>query len=286
MNEPSASPRPGDQLAGRVALIVGGGTTGDYPGTGSATARLFAAQGARVVVMGRTTESTSRTVDDITNEGGTAIAVVGDITSGDDCERAAQAATSSYGRLDIVVNNVAVHKHVSLDAFDESMWDDIYDGNLKAVARMTAHALPHLRAERPGNQRGGSIINIGSVAGVQATGALGYGTAKAAVEPLTRDMAAVLGKDHIRVNCIIPGHLRTPHVERVGGGSDDAARALRNGLNVLGTEGNGWDVAEAALFFASDVSRFITGQSLIIDGGVTSVLAVSQVMRTRAAGLA
>jgi NAD(P)-dependent dehydrogenase (short-subunit alcohol dehydrogenase family) len=269
----------GNRLDGRVALVVGGGTTGDYPGTGSATARMFAGHGARVVVMGRTEERTRRTVDDIEREGGTAIAVVGDTTSGDDCARAAAAAVSEFGRLDIVVNNVAVHQHVSLESFDEATWDAIYDGNLKAVARMTSHALPHLRASG-----GGSVINIGSVAGVQATGVVGYGTAKAAVEPLTRDMAAVLGKDGIRVNCIIPGHLHTPHVERVGGGGD-SARALRNGLNVLGIEGDGWDVAAAALFFASDDSTFVTGQSLIVDGGVTSVLAVSQVMRVRGAGL-
>ena len=277
MSADSVPHHPEGRLAGRVALIVGGGTTGDYPGTGSAIARLFAAHGAGIVVMGRTAERTDTTVADIIREGGRAIGVVGDTTSGDDCARVVQAAIEHFGRLDIVVNNVAVHQHVSLDQFDEDVWDQIYDGNLKVIVRMASHALPHLRASGHG-----SIINIGSVAGVQATGVVGYGTAKAAVGPLTRDMAVNLGKDGIRVNCVVPGHLHTPHVERLGGGGA-LARDLRNDLNVLGIEGDGWDAAWAALFLAGDESRFITGQSLIVDGGVTSVLAVTQVMRTRAA---
>ena len=206
------SPLAGDRLAGRVALIVGGGTTGDYPGTGSATAQLFAAQGAKLVVMGRTPEHTERTVADIEAAGGSAVAVLGDIGRGDDCSAAVDAAVHQFGGVDILVNNVAVHKHVSLEQFDEETWHDIIDGNVTAIARMTSFALPHLR--RTGH---GSIINIGSVAGVQATGVVGYGTAKAAVEPLTRDLAVALGKDGIRVNCVIPGHLHTPHVERVRG---------------------------------------------------------------------
>ena len=271
----AAHRRRGDRLDGRVALVVGGGTTGEYPGTGSAMACLFAAQGAGVAVMGRTAQRTAKTVDAITGDGGAAIAVVGDTTVEDDCRRAVETTIERFGRLDVLVNNVAVHKHVSFDEFSESTWDEIFDGNVKAIARMTSHALPHLRASGRG-----SIINIGSVAGVQAAGVVGYGTAKAAVEPLTRDMAVALGKDGIRVNCIIPGHLHTPHVERVGGGGE-AARQLRNDLNVLGVEGDGWDVAWTALFFAGDESRFITGQSLIVDGGVTSVLAVTQVLRTQ-----
>ena len=263
----------GERLAGRVALVVGGGSTGEYPGTGSATARLFAAQGAAVAVVGRTAEHTQRTVDDITAERGRAIALLGDTTSSADCARVVDEAVASFGGLDIVVNNVAVHSGVSIEGFDEAEWDRIFDGNLKALMIMASAAVPHLKA------RGGSIVNIGSVAGSQATGQVGYGTAKAAVPPLTRDMAAALGSSGIRVNCVIPGHLHTPHVDRLG--SNEEMRELRNRLNVLGTEGDGWDAAWAALFFASDESRFITGQSLVVDGGVTSMLALVQVMRTR-----
>jgi NAD(P)-dependent dehydrogenase (short-subunit alcohol dehydrogenase family) len=263
----------GTRLGGRVAVVVGGGSTGDYPGTGSAIARLFAAQGAKVVVMGRTPERTARTVTQVTDAGDEAVAVVGDTTRADDCQHAAETAVARFGRLDIVVNNVAVHKAVSVDDFDDGVWNEIFDGNLKAPMLMARFAVPHMRAGG-----GGSIVNIGSVAGIQTSGSIGYGTAKGAVIPLTRDMAMALGKDRIRVNCVIPGHLHTPHVARTSGGNEH--RELRNDLNVLGIEGTGWDAAWAALFFASHESRFITGQSLIVDGGVTSVLGLSQVLRT------
>ena len=266
--------RSGERLAGKVALIVGGGSTGEYPGTGSAMARLFAAQGAAVSIMGRTADHTQRTVDSVTAEGGRAISVIGDTTVKDDCAAAVDATVKAFGGLDIVVNNVAVHKGVSIDAFDESTWNEIFDGNLKALMMMASQATPHLR-----NAGSGSIINIGSVAGVQSSGQIGYGTAKAAVIPLTRDMAVALGNDGIRVNCVVPGHLHTPHVDRLG--SNEEMRQLRNKLNVLGIEGDGWDAAWAALYFASDESRFVTGQSLVVDGGVTSLLAMAQVMRTR-----
>lgn len=274
MADPTAR---GTRVQGMVALVVGGGSTGDYPGTGSATAMLLAAQGARVAVMGRSAERTQRTVDAIAEAGGTAIAVTADVTTSDGCAGAVHAAVGAFGQLDILVNNVAVHDHVSLDDFDEARWDAIFDGNVKAIARMTAHALPFLRASDSG-----SIVNIGSVAGVQSTGAVGYGTAKGAVEPLTRDLAANLGGDGIRVNCVIPGHLHTPHVDRLGAGGEPM-RLLRNQLNVLGTEGDGWDAAWAVVYLASPEARFITGQSLQVDGGLTTVLALVQVMRTRAA---
>src|SRR5689334_8690973 len=114
----------GDRLAGKVALIVGAGSTGDYPGTGSAMACLFAAQGARVVVMGRTEEHTARTVGAVLAIGGEAVASLGDTTVAADCAAAVQAALDAYGRLDVVVNNVAVHKHVTVDGFDEDVWDE------------------------------------------------------------------------------------------------------------------------------------------------------------------
>jgi NAD(P)-dependent dehydrogenase (short-subunit alcohol dehydrogenase family) len=272
MSDESTRSISGTRLADKVALVVGGGSTGDYPGTGSAIARLFAAQGAKVVVMGRTEAHTEKTVAKIEATGGTAVAVLGDTTVTADCEAAVGAARENFGRLDVVVNNVAVHKSVQLDSFDEAIWDEIYDGNVKAAARMTSKALPLLRESDEA-----SVVNIGSVAGLQASGAVGYGTAKGAVPALTRDLAMALGKDGIRVNCVIPGHLHTPHVENVG---PPNAREIRNRLNMLGIEGDGWDAAFAALFFASDESRFITGQCLCVDGGVTNILAFTQVTRT------
>jgi NAD(P)-dependent dehydrogenase (short-subunit alcohol dehydrogenase family) len=265
--------RGGDRLAGKVALVVGGGSTGDYPGTGSAMARLFAAQGCRVGVVGRSEEHTRKTVDEITAAGHEAIAVLGDTTARDECERTVATVVEHFGPIDVLVNNVAVHKFVTVDDFDDEVWTEILDGNFKAPLLMTHFVAPHMRG------RGGSIINIGSVAGLQASGSIGYGTAKGALHTLTRDMAMALGPDGIRVNCVIPGHLHTPHVPRTGAGEE--FRQLRVDLNMLGIEGNGWDAAWAALFFATDESRFVTAQSLVVDAGVTSVLGFVQAMRTR-----
>jgi NAD(P)-dependent dehydrogenase (short-subunit alcohol dehydrogenase family) len=225
--------------------------------------------------MGRTQEHTASTVDQIRAAGGEAMAVLGDTTLAEDCRRALTTATGQYGRLDVLVNNVAVHKSVPADDFDDAVWNEVFDGNLKAPMLMSSLAVPHFRAAG-----GGSIVNIGSVAGLQTSGTVGYGTAKGAVIPLTRDMAMALGKDGIRVNCVVPGHLHTPHVGRVSGGGDEH-RQLRNQLNMLGREGTGWDAAWAALFFACEESGFITGQSLLVDGGLTSILGLSQVLRTR-----
>ncbi|MGE0385195.1 MAG: SDR family NAD(P)-dependent oxidoreductase [Gammaproteobacteria bacterium] len=261
----------GTRLAGKVAIVVGGGSTGDYPGTGSAMARLFAAQGARVAVVGRSTGHTARTVDAIVADGGMAHLLLGDALQRADCERFAGETVERYGRIDVVVNNLAVHRHVDVEALDESAWEHIWAGNLKAPMLMTQFVIPHMRAAG-----GGSIINIGSIAGTLASGAIGYGTAKGGLTALTRDMAMVLGRDGIRVNCVIPGHLHTPHVGRV---SDGEARRLRADLNMLGIEGDGWDAAFAALYFACDESRFVTGQCLTVDAGVTGILGMTQVVR-------
>ncbi len=262
----------GERLTGKVAMVVGGGSTGDYPGTGSAMATLFAAQGAKVGVVGRTDEHTNKTVDIIVNQGAEAFAVKGDTTQQEDCARVVDAVVERYGRLDILVNNVAVHEFVSIEGFDEPTWNRIVTGNVTAPLLMSKFAVPHMRAAG-----GGSIINIGSIAGVQASGVLGYGTAKGALSPVTRDMAMELGQHGIRVNCVVPGHLHTPHVPRTTGG--DEHRQLRTDLNMLGIEGDGWDAAWAALFFASDESRFITGQVLTVDAGVSGILGFTQAMR-------
>src|SRR5215208_3112832 len=127
----------GQRLTGKVALVVGGGSTGDYPGTGSAMARLFAAQGCRVGVVGRSTEHTQKTVDEIEAAGGDAIAVQGDTTVRADCHRIVETVVDHFGPIDVLVNNVAVHKFVTVDDIDDDVWNEIFDGNLKAPLLMS-----------------------------------------------------------------------------------------------------------------------------------------------------
>ena len=260
------------RLAGKVAIVVGGGSTGETAGTGSAIAVLFAAQGAKVVVVGRSESNTSKTVAQIEAAGDEAVGVLGDATVDADCRRFAQSAVERFGHLDIVVNNLGTGAGPTVAAFDELAWDESMAVNLKSVLLMTKHALPHLVARETA-----SIVNVGSVAGLQASGSIAYGTAKGGLIALTREMAGQLGPDGIRVNCVIPGHLATPMGARGGPGLGE----LRRKLSMVGIEGTGWDAAWAALFFASDESQYVTAAALPVDGGVTAQLTFSTYLRVR-----
>jgi NAD(P)-dependent dehydrogenase (short-subunit alcohol dehydrogenase family) len=163
----------GQRLAGKVAIVVGGGSTGDVPGTGSATALLFAAQRAKVAVVGRTEANTNKTVDAIRADGGEAIAVLGDTTSEADCARIVETTVAEWGQLDVLVNNVGTTSSSTIEEFDPAVWDQTFDTNLKAPILMTKQALPHLRARDTA-----SVVNVGSVAGMQASGG-GPGSATA-----------------------------------------------------------------------------------------------------------
>jgi NAD(P)-dependent dehydrogenase (short-subunit alcohol dehydrogenase family) len=263
-----------DRLAGRVAIVVAGGARGDdpsMPGTGEAIARCMAASGASVAVVGRTRERTERTVERI-GDTGTAIAVLGDTTDRAQCDAAVAETVRRFGRVDIVVNNLGVDSRGSISDPDDERWDAAFRGNVMAPLHMTDAALPHLR--EAGN---GCVLNISSVAGLLGSGVGAYGTTKAAMIALTHDMAIALGRDGIRVNCIVPGHLQTPMGDP-GAGRDDA-RELRRKLSLIGIEGTGWDVGWAAVYLASDEARYITSVVLPVDGGVTQQLAIGAVMR-------
>jgi len=259
------------RLADKVTLVVGGGSTGDEPGTGSATARLFARQGARVAVMGRTSEHTNKTVGSVADDGGAAIAVLGDATLPADCARAVDAVIDTFGQLDVVVNNLGYAPRVPLMELEDDEWNRTFDVNLKAVVLMTRAALPHLR-----KSSGPSVINIGSIGGVRGGGAGAYGVSKGGLVALTRALASELGPDGIRVNCIVPGHLHTPMASNAMG---ERLRDARRQVSLLGVEGTGWDVGWTAVFLASDESRYITAASVPVDGGASEELPLSAILR-------
>jgi NAD(P)-dependent dehydrogenase (short-subunit alcohol dehydrogenase family) len=261
------------RLAGKVAIVVGGGTTGDdpqLPGTGAASALLLASSGASVAVVGRSAVHTEGTTERIRTSGGAAAACLGDATDSDDCDRIVAAVAERFGRVDVLVNNLGMATGGSVADVDDATWDQAITVNLRAPIAMSRAVVPQMRAAG-----GGSIINVGSVAGRQASGSAPYGTTKAALIGLTREMAMSLGPDGIRVNCVLPGHLQTPMGDRGGG----AFRDLRRRLSLLGTEGTGWDVGWTVVFLASDEARFITAATLPVDGGVTEQLALSAIMR-------
>ena len=257
------------RLAGKVALVVGGGQTpGETTGNGRAISCRFAEEGASVVVVDRILERAEETVARIADQGGAAVAVAGDITVSDDCAAMVAAAVATFGRIDVVVDNVGIGGNdggpVSLD---EAVWDRIQAVNLKGAYLLCKHALPVLR-----EQRSGSIVLVSSVAAVCSTGMLAYTTSKAALNALCHEVAMGNAKRGIRCNAVMPGLMDTPMaVDALAGalGVDRAEVSTRRDAMVpLGAkQGTADDVANAVLFLASDEARFITAAVLPVDGG-------------------
>jgi NAD(P)-dependent dehydrogenase (short-subunit alcohol dehydrogenase family) len=250
-------------------VVVGGGQTpGETLGNGRATAILLAREGARVVVVDRNLASAEETAGMIAAEGGTAGAFQADVTDEEAIRRLIAAVEERHGRLDILHNNVgasitlgdAVAAEMTEEAFDRS-----FAVNLKSAWLACKHALPLLRV------RGGSIVNISSMAAWEAYPLIGYKTMKAAVIALTENLAAAHADAGVRVNTILPGLINTPMAieARVAQGTPRAeVIASRDRRIPLGRKmGTAWDVAYAALFLHSDEARFITGVALPVDGG-------------------
>jgi NAD(P)-dependent dehydrogenase (short-subunit alcohol dehydrogenase family) len=168
------------------------------------------------------------------------------------------------------VNNLGFTPRDLLMDISDEVWDQTLAVNLKAVVVMTRCALPSLTAAA-----GASVINVGSIAGLRGGGMGAYGTTKGGLVALTRALAAELGTRGIRVNCIVPGHLYTPMGATLG----DEYRELRKQITFLGTEGTGWDLAWAAVFLASDESRYITSVTLPVDGGASEDLPLTAMLR-------
>ncbi len=246
-------------LAGAVAIVTGAGSRDRGIGNGRATALLLAAEGARVLCVDRDPELVTPTIELIEADGGTARAAEADVTDPDDCA-AVVAAALEWGPPQVLVNNVGVGSRGSV--IDESVdsWDRVMRINVTSMVTMSGAAIPAM-------SEGGSIINISSISALRPRGLTAYSTSKGAVIALTQAMAVDHGADGIRVNCVAPGPVYTPMVS-VGGMSADA-REQRVRATVLGTEGTGWDVGNAVTFLASDRARWITGQTLVVDGGVT-----------------
>lgn len=244
-------------LAGRTALVTGGGLGGPDGSVGWAVSLLFARHGARVAVLDRDEAAAKTTVDAIQAAGGEAVAVTADVTVDADCAHAVAAVLDHFGSLDTLVNNVAAGDRVLLFDLDPARWDELLRVNLTSAWLMTRHAAPALR------HRGGAVVNVSSVA--TTLGApMPYSVAKAGVENLTTGAAKLLGPDGIRVNCVQIGAIWSAMAARSLTAEQREAR--RRGV-ALQTEGTVWDPAHAALFLASDRARWISGHVLTVDGG-------------------
>jgi NAD(P)-dependent dehydrogenase (short-subunit alcohol dehydrogenase family) len=256
----------GSRLDGRVAIVTGAGTSGALPGTGVAIAVLFANQGAHVGVVDISAERAANTVELIESIGGSCQPVVADITRAENCELVVHQVVERFGRLDILVNNAAISGGGGdATTIDEAAWNRVVALDLNAVMLMSKSAVPHI-----GAAGGGAIVNMSSIAGMRGMGSGAYAAAKGGVIGLTYDLAFSHGRAGIRVNCIAPGHLYTP----MGNQGGEELRDRRRRAGLLGTEGTAWDAAWAALFLASNESRWITGVVLPVDAGTTSSTAL------------
>jgi NAD(P)-dependent dehydrogenase (short-subunit alcohol dehydrogenase family) len=250
-------------LAGKVAIVSGGGAAGDGIGNGRAAAILMARAGTRVVVADRELKLAERTVAMITAEGGTAVAHAGDVTNETDCKRLVDDTVERWGRLDFLDNNVGIGSRGSVVDERPEDYRRVMRINVETMFLLSKHAIPAMIR----TAGGGAIVNISSISALRPRGLTTYSTSKAAVIGLTQAMAVDHGRDHIRVNCICPGPMYTPMV--YARGMSDRARAQRANASVLKVEGTGWDIGHAVKFLLSDHARYITGQVLVVDGGVT-----------------
>lgn len=252
-------------LEGKVAIVTGGGAEGDGIGNGRAAAILLARAGARVLVVDRRLESAQRTVSMIVEEKGTAEAFQGDVTTPAGCAGMVEATLERWDRLDVLVNNVGIGSRGSVIEETEERWERVMRINVTSMFLASKQAIPAML--RGGE--GGAIINVSSISALRPRGLTAYSTSKGAVIALTRAMAVDHGSSGIRVNCVAPGPVYTPMVYTRG--MTPEARENRRISSLLGIEGTGWDIGNAVCFLASQRARFITGQVLVVDGGVTLV---------------
>lgn len=261
------------RLTGKTALVIGAGSVGPGWGNGKATAVLFAREGARVVCVDLNEAAARETAEIIRNEGGEAEAVQADASKAADVARIVKVCMERYGRIDVLDNNVGIAEVGGVVELPEEAWDRVLAINLKSCFLGMKHVIPVM--ERQG---GGSIVNISSIASIRYTGVpyATYYASKAAMNHLTRTTAVQYAPKKIRVNAILPGLMKTPMVEKsaglaqsYAGGDVEAMWRARDAQVPMGHMGEAWDVAYAALFLASDESRYVTGIELVVDGGIT-----------------
>ena len=251
-------------LRGKGAIVTGGGAAGEGIGNGRAACMLLARAGAGVLVVDREIALAERTVAMIRAEGGAAEAASYDVTDAAAAEAMVAHAERSFGRLDVLDNNVGIGSRGSVVDVSEAEWQRVMRVNVDSMFLVGKFAIPAMR--RAG---GGAIVNVSSISALRPRGLTAYTVSKAAVIGLTKAMAVDHGRDGVRVNCVAPGPVYTPMV--YARGMTDAARDTRRRASVLGVEGTGWDIGQAVRFLLSVQARFITGQVLVVDGGATLV---------------
>jgi NAD(P)-dependent dehydrogenase (short-subunit alcohol dehydrogenase family) len=251
------------RLAGKIAIITGAGS-----GIGEETAKLFAQEGATVIVADRAGDVASRVAEEIVASGGKAFPATVDVTREMEVKALIEGTAEKYGRLDILVNNAGYGFAGTVVNTTEEQWDALMAVNVKGVFFGCKYAIPIME-----KQGGGSIVNTAStVAIVGITDRAAYVASKGAVAALTRAMALDHVKANIRVNCVAPGTIESPYFTEIFAKAENAAE-LRRSLEqrqAMERLGKPIEIARAILFLASDESSFCTGTTLVADGGWTA----------------
>ncbi len=248
------------QLAGKTALITGGGS-----GIGRATALLFAREGATVAVVDLDESRAAAVARQIKDEGGQAIAVRCDVSQAAECRRAVQETVTAFGGLNILFNNAGIIRRASVLEISEEEWDRAMAVNVKSVYLMSKYAIPVM--EEAG---GGAIVNTGSGWGLTGgRNAVSYCASKGAVVNMTKAMALDHAAQQIRVNCVCPGDTDTGMLlnEAQQLGASMESFLVEAADRPLGRIGQPEDIAQAVLYLASEASSFVTGTTLVVDGG-------------------
>ncbi len=270
----------GNRLEGRAALVTGAGSIGPGWGNGKAAATLFAREGAKVFCADINGDAAEETASIIRDEGGAAEVFTADVTDPEQVRAMVAACHESFGRIDVLHNNVGIVAPGGTVEQSEENWDRVVAVNLKSMFLTCKSVIPIMQ-----EQNGGSIINLSSISSMRYMGInyVSYPTTKAAINQFTKVTAAQYGAWNIRVNAILPGFNRTPMVDEavvevVKQGTDPDMTvqkyyAWREEKIPLRRWGDAWDVANAALFLASDESSYVTGLELVVDGGASLMLA-------------
>ncbi|MCJ1302663.1 hypothetical protein MMC08_005467 [Hypocenomyce scalaris] len=259
-------------LTGKVALITGIGCIGEGWGNGTTIATLFCRQGAALFGCDISLDAAERAASQIRAESPSheVSVMYGDATSSASCKEVVDACMAKYGRIDLLVNNVGRSEAGGPAEMSEEVWDRQMDINLKSVYLYCHLVLPIMEKQ----ERGGSVVNISSVAGLRYIGKpqVAYSATKAAIIQFTKATAVIYAPKKVRLNTVVPGLINTPLVKMLAdmyaGGDYEGFCKKRDSQVPMGRMGDAWDVAHAALFLASEEARYITGQEIVVDGGI------------------
>lgn len=272
------NPAPiGRRLDGKVALVFGVGSVGPGWGNGRASAFVFARHGAKVFGTDLDLAAAEETGRLIAADGGTVTVVQSDVTDEQAIKSAVDQCVDTYGRIDILMNNVGGSMPGGPVEMSTEIWDKQFATNIRYVFHACKYVIPVMERQFDSGGTGGSIINLASIAALRHFGPniAAYAASKAGIIKFTQVTAVQYAKKHIRMNTIVPGLMNTPLVEvrlagQRAGGDVEAVRRSRHAQVPMGHMGDGWDIANTALFLASDEARYVTAAEIVVDGGLSA----------------